>query len=193
LDDPFALFADWYAGAEKAYPIFPSAMSVATADKQGRPQNRMLLLKGWDKDGFVFYTNMQSRKGEALADNPFAALCFYWSLIERQVRVEGGVTVVSDAEADAYFATRPRISQIGAWASYQSHHLDCRNTLEKRVEMLEEKYAGHESIPRPPHWSGYRLVPDMIEFWQQGEFRLHTRIVYRRENGDAWMKEMIYP
>ncbi|MCB9989446.1 MAG: pyridoxamine 5'-phosphate oxidase [Rhodospirillales bacterium] len=191
-DDPFTLFHIWYAEEQAAEDIFPDSMCLATADAQGRPSARIMLLKGLDERGFVFYTNKQSRKGDDLDQNPQAALCFYWKGPERQVRVEGKIEHVSAEESDEYFATRPRGSQIGAWASRQSQPLARRTELFDRVGENELKHENDEIVPRPPHWGGYRLVPDHIEFWRMGDFRLHTRILYTR-HGELWAKEMLNP
>jgi pyridoxamine 5'-phosphate oxidase len=169
LDDPLALFAAWFDEAKGQEPNDPTAMSLATADGDGRPSVRMVLLKGFDAQGFVFYTNFESRKGEQLLANPQAALCFHWKSIRRQVRIEGPVTTVSEAEADAYYASRPRDSQIGAWASRQSRPLESRFELEKRVAQFAAKHAVGK-VPRPPYWSGFRVAPERIEFWQDGRF-----------------------
>jgi pyridoxamine 5'-phosphate oxidase len=177
--------------AKKAIFPEPSAVVLATADAEGRPSARVVLLKGFDEHGFVFYTNLQSRKGNELQANPHAALCFYWSPLYQQVRVEGRIEIVSDAEADAYFATRPRGSQIGAWASKQSASLKSRDQLEADFQAVEKKFAGRE-VPRPPFWSGFRLIPERIEFWESRENRLHDRTVYTREN-DEWILEKLYP
>ena len=169
-------------------------MSVATVDADGQLSIRMLLMKGYDSDGFVFYTNRNSRKGMALAANPVAALCFHWKSQKRQVRIEGTVAPVSDAESDDYFKTRPVGSRIGAWASQQSQPLDTRATLEAKIADLEKTYAGEDdNIPRPPHWGGYRVTPTSIEFWQEGPFRLHRRVVYKPNGKDGWVKTMLYP
>jgi pyridoxamine 5'-phosphate oxidase len=169
----------------------PTAMTLATVDTEGRPSARVVLLKSVGADGFVFYTNLRSRKGRELAGNHHAALCFHWQALEEQVRVEGIASQVPDAEADAYFATRPRISQLGAWASEQSAPLDAYATLEARLRDTEQRFAGVE-VPRPPQWSGFRLVPDEMEFWRSRPFRLHERQRYQREGG-AWRVVRLYP
>ena len=189
--DPLSLFHDWMAEAEAHETNDPNAMGLATVDAAGRPSLRMVLLKAADPAGFVFYTNLESRKGRELAGNPFAALCFHWKSLRRQIRVEGRVLPVSEAEADAYFASRARASQIGAWASAQSRPLTGRFELEKRVGEFAAKF-GLGKVPRPPHWSGFRLVPDRIEFWHDRPFRLHDRFVYVRDDG-AWTLEHLFP
>jgi pyridoxamine 5'-phosphate oxidase len=191
--DPLELFADWYAEAEKSEPNDPSAMSLATVGPDGMPSLRMVLLKGFDSSGFVFYTNYESRKGEQLATHPQAALLFHWKSLRRQVRLEGATDKTSSEEADAYFATRARGSQIGAWASDQSRPLESRFALEKRVAQVTAKYMVG-TIPRPPNWSGYRLQPTLIEFWQDGAFRLHDRLEYSRAApGKSWSTRTLYP
>ncbi len=196
--DPFARFESWLADADQSEPNDPNAMALATVDTSGLPNLRMVLLKGVDTAshparGFVFFTNYESAKGLELLAHPGAALLFHWKSLRRQVRVRGPVTLVSDAEADEYFATRPRLSQIGAWASDQSRPLESRHAFEKRIALFTAKYA-IGSVPRPPHWSGFRVTPTQIEFWCDRPFRLHDRIVYRRAGpGDAWTTTRLYP
>ena len=195
-DDPFDLFAAWFSEAERSEPNDHNAMTLATATAEGVPSARMVLLKGVDgagapSRGFVFYTNLESRKGGELLGNPHAALCFHWKSLRRQIRIEGGVSLVDDAEADAYYHSRPRGSQIGAWASAQSRPLQGRGDLIKQVAKVTARYPLGE-IPRPPHWSGFRLVPRRIEFWRNRQFRLHDRLVYAAE-GAGWRTERLYP
>lgn len=193
MTDPFEQFAEWFREAEAAVPVDPNSMVLSTVGPDGRPSSRVVLLKGFDRDGFVFYGNLESRKFRELRTNPWAALNFHWKPLERQVRIEGRVAQVSDQEADAYFATRPRGSQIGAWASRQSEPLASRAVLEAAVREVEARHAGRE-IPRPPYWSGFRLDPDRIEFWKSGDFRLHDREVFRRASRDLpWTVEHLYP
>jgi len=192
-DDPVALFQAWYAEAKAREPDDPDAVALATADAGGRPDVRMVLLKEADARGFVFYTNLESAKGTELAANPNAALCFYWKSLRRQVRVMGPVEKISDAEADAYFASRARDSQIGAWASKQSRPLEGRFALEREVARYAAKF-GLGKVPRPPHWSGFRIRPLAIEFWRYRPFRLHARLVYRRDAPEApWRTERLFP
>ncbi|MGY4398993.1 pyridoxamine 5'-phosphate oxidase [Sphingomonas sp. UYAg733] len=194
-DDPFALFDSWYAEARDTELNDSNAMALATADGNGRPAVRMVLLKGHGRDGFVFYTNQQSRKADDLATNRQAALLFHWKSLRRQIRIEGDVAPVTDAEADNYFVTRGRDSQIGAWASDQSRPLDARETFEARFAAMEARFAGGD-VPRPPHWSGYRVSPLRIEFWQDREHRLHERRLFTRVGsdwGDSWTEGLLYP
>jgi pyridoxamine 5'-phosphate oxidase len=191
--DPLALFGEWYEEAAKSEPNDPSAMSVATVGPDGMPSVRMVLLKGYDASGFVFYTNCDSRKGQQLGANPKAALLFHWKSLRRQVRLEGPVSQVTPEEADAYFATRPRGSQIGAWASDQSRPLESRFALEKRVAAMAAKYV-IGAVPRPPNWVGFRVEPLLIEFWQDAAFRLHDRLEYSRAApGEPWTTRTLYP
>lgn len=192
--DPIARFERLLAAAvavDRAALPEPTAMTLATVGADGRPSARVVLLKSVGADGFVFYTNLRSRKGRELSGNPHAALCFHWQVLEEQVRVEGTVTQVPDAEADAYFATRPRISQLGAWASDQSAPLDRYETLHARLREAEQRFDGME-VPRPPHWSGFRLTPDRIEFWKNRPFRLHERERYEWDR-DAWRVVRLFP
>lgn len=189
--DPIARFREGLDRAIAARLPEPTAVALATADGRGRPAVRMVLLKSVDERGFTFYTNLESRKGEHLRANPHASLCFFWQPLELQVRVEGPVEPVSESEADAYFASRPRASQLGAWASLQSRPLTSREELDARVAEVERRFAGEE-IPRPPFWSGYRVVPDRIEFWFGRPGRLHDRELYLREDG-GWRLQRLYP
>jgi pyridoxamine 5'-phosphate oxidase len=192
MHDPIARFGELLERARQTDLPEPTAMALATADAEGRPAVRMVLLKGFDRAGFVFFTNLESRKALDLAANPRAALCFHWQPLEMQVRVEGTVTAVSAEEADAYFASRPRGSQIGAWASQQSRPLAAREELEEKILETEARYAGL-AVPRPPFWSGFRVAPDRIEFWSGRPSRLHDREVYHAEAGGGWRVERLYP
>jgi len=192
-DEPLRLFATWFEEAVAAEPRDPTAMSLATVDAQGRPNVRMVLMKGFDQRGFVFYTNVESTKGRELDHSGQAALLFHWKSSNRQVRLRGPVERTDDAEADAYFATRPRLAQIGAWASKQSAPLESRHAFEKAIALCTAKYAVG-SVPRPPFWTGYRLLPLSMEFWQERPFRLHDRIEFSRETAAApWSKARLYP
>jgi pyridoxamine 5'-phosphate oxidase len=192
-NDPFQLFSSWLRDAEASEPNDPNAMALATVDSDGLPDLRMVLLKGHDEQGFVFYTNEDSAKGRELTANPRAALLFHWKSLRRQVRVRGPVEAVSEAESDDYFASRPRGSQIGAWASKQSRPLESRFALEKAVASFTAKF-GLGAVPRPPHWHGFRIVPSAIEFWHDRPFRLHDRIRFSRSTQDApWTKDRLYP
>jgi pyridoxamine 5'-phosphate oxidase len=192
-DEPMRLFTAWFEEAVRREPADPNAMALATVDADGVPNVRMVLLKGVDERGFVFYTNRDSTKGSELEHAPRAALVFHWKSLTRQVRVRGTVEPVTDAEADAYFATRPRLAQIGAWASRQSAPLESRLAFEKAVALYTAKYVVG-TVPRPPFWSGYRVMPQAIEFWHDRPFRLHDRIEFRREGlGGAWTKTRLYP
>lgn len=189
--DPHALFETWLAEARLSEPNDPTAMALATADARGRPSVRMVLLKGHDERGFVFYTNLDSRKGGELAANPHAALLFHWKSLRRQVRVEGPVEAVTDAEADSYFATRARDSQLGAWASDQSRPLESRAAFEARFEEVRRRFEG-DDVPRPPRWGGWRVAPERIEFWNDRAHRLHERRHFTR-SGQGWSEGLLYP
>lgn len=189
--DPFALFADWFTEAKASEPNDPEAMAVATVGQDGQPSVRMVLLKGHDARGFVFYTNYESRKAGQIFETGRAALLFHWKSLRRQVRIEGPVLKVSPEEGDAYFATRHRDSQLGAWASEQSRPLDSRETFEARYDEMARRFEG-QPVPRPPHWSGFRVVPERIEFWLDRPHRLHERRLFLRE-GESWNEGMLYP
>ena len=192
-NDPFVLFAEWIKDAEKSEPNDANAMALSTVDEEGLPNVRMVLLKDFDDEGFVFYTNYESQKGQEIQATMKAAVLFHWKSLRRQIRVRGIVEKVSEAEADAYFNSRPRDSRIGAWASAQSRPLEGRFALETAVAMYAAKYA-IGNVPRPPHWSGFRILPLSIEFWHDRPFRLHDRVVFRRENQSAdWTKAKLYP
>jgi len=189
--DPFALFDEWFAEARATETNDPEAMALATTDAAGQPSVRMVLLKGHGPDGFIFYTNEQSAKGDQVADNPRAALLFHWKSLRRQVRIEGAVDRVPDAQADAYFASRARDSQLGAWASDQSRPLDTRATFEQRFNQVKQHYEGQD-VPRPPHWRGYRVVPERIEFWSDRPHRLHERRLFTL-GSSGWSEGLLYP
>ena len=192
-EEPLRLFGAWLTEATRSEPADPTAMALATVDEDGLPNVRMVLLKGFDEQGFVFYSNLDSQKGQELAAQPKSALVFHWKSLSRQVRLRGPIERVADAEADAYFATRPRLAQIGAWASKQSAPLESRMAFEKAIAFYMAKFAVG-AIPRPPNWSGYRLKPLVIEFWQDRPYRLHDRIVFNRgSEGEPWRKTRLYP
>ena len=190
-DEPFAPFERWFALATTSEPL-AETMTLATATRDGMPSLRAVLLKGADPRGFVFYTNFASRKAEELFANPRAALCFHWKSLGRQIRIEGTASIVSDDEANAYFASRPRDSQIGAWASDQSRPLAERRALEARFAEVARQYAGSTVVPRPDYWSGFRIRPERVEFWQERPFRLHDRVLFTRD-GEAWRKTRLFP
>ena len=189
--EPFALFGSWMAEAEKSEINDPNGLALATVDEDGMPNLRMVLLKGRDERGFVFYTNFESAKGRELLASRKAAMLFHWKSLRRQIRIRGNVEIVTDSEADEYYASRPRQSRLGAWASKQSRPLDSRFALEKAVATVAAKYPIGD-IPRPAHWSGFRVIPEEIEFWKDGAFRLHDRIKFVRD-GDGWQKTRLYP
>ncbi|URD60598.1 pyridoxamine 5'-phosphate oxidase [Sphingomonas sp. KRR8] len=191
-EDPFQLFESWFAQAEASEPNDPDAMALATSTPNGRPSVRMVLMRLHGPQGFGFFTNLESRKGEEIAANRQAALCIHWKSLRKQVRAEGRLEQVSDADADAYFASRSRSSRIGAWASDQSRPLDSRATFLNRIEQ-EKARVGEGEVPRPPHWSGFRLVPERIEFWEDGEFRLHHRRLFTRRADGGWDEGLLYP
>ena len=189
--DPFTLFDAWFEEARASEPNEPEAMALATTGSDGQPSARMVLLKAHGPAGFTFYTHERSAKGEDLAENPRAALLFHWKSLRRQVRIEGTVERVAAAEADAYFATRARDSQLGAWASDQSRPLDSRDTFEHRFEEAQQRFEGRD-VPRPPHWGGYRVMPERIEFWSDRPYRLHERRLFVRDGG-GWRVGLLYP
>jgi len=192
VTDPFQLFEEWFAEARASEPNDPDAMALATADEVGNPSVRMVLLKDHGPEGFTFYTNEQSAKGQDLAVNPNAALLFHWKSLRRQIRIEGSIDRVSSETADAYFATRSRESQLGAWASDQSRPLDSREHFEARYREMKSRFEG-EFVPRPPHWGGFRLIPQVIEFWADRPHRLHERRVFLAQEGGGWSEGLVYP
>jgi len=189
--EPFVKFAQWFAEAEESEPNDPNAMILATATAAGKPSARTVLLKAWDERGFVFYTNLESRKSAEIKENPNAALLFHWKSRRRQIRIEGQVALVEDTQADAYYATRPRGSRLGAWASAQSRPLKDRETFEQDLAKVEARFPD-ETIPRPPFWSGWRLRPDHFEFWQDQQYRLHDRLTFARTT-TGWLPGRLYP
>jgi len=189
--DPFALFGLWLKEAEATEPNDPNAMILATTTPDGKPSARAVLLRGWDAHGFVFYTNLESRKSVEIKSNPNVALLFYWKTLHRQIRIEGTVSQVADAQADAYYAGRPRVSRLGAWASEQSRPLPSRQVFEDRLAEMDAKFPG-EDIPRPPFWSGWRVTPARFEFWQDRQFRLHDRDIFARTE-TGWSTQKLYP
>jgi pyridoxamine 5'-phosphate oxidase len=189
--EPFVKFAQWFAEAEESEPNDPNAMILATATAAGKPSARTVLLKAWDERGFVFYTNLESRKSVEIKENPNAALLFHWKSRRRQIRIEGQVALVEDTQADAYYATRPRGSRLGAWASAQSRPLKDRETFERDLANVEARFPD-ETIPRPPFWSGWRLRPDHFEFWQDQQYRLHDRLTFARTT-NGWLPGRLYP
>lgn len=191
FDDPFQWFDAWYAEALENVSPNPDAMALATADRDGRPSSRVVLLKSWDREGFVFHTNRTSRKGRELEENPRAALTFYWRDLDHQIRIEGTAAKLSERESDEYFSTRERGSQIGAWASMQSNPMQHPSELEERVREFEERFP--ETVPRPPHWGGYRIKPLRFEFWEQGNFRIHTRWEFHLVPEGGWSSALLYP
>ena len=192
LNNPIELFKKWFSKAEKSEINDPNAVAVATSSKNNQPNVRMVLLKGLSDKGFVFYTNFNSKKGSELKENQKASMCFHWKSLRRQVRVIGKVEEVSAKEADEYFYSRPYKNRIGAWASSQSKILDKRETFLKNIKEFEKKYPDQKNVPRPPHWSGWRLLPEEIEFWLDGDGRIHERLNYRKNN-NRWDKELLYP
>jgi pyridoxamine 5'-phosphate oxidase len=191
--DPIQQFERWFLEAQAAEIKEPNAMVLATATPEGKPSARVVLLKGISPDGFVFYTNYLSRKGRDLATNPFASLTFFWAELERQVRIEGSVVLLPRAESEAYFRTRPRGSQLGAWVSRQSDQLASRAELESTLDTLERQFAGIDQLPTPEHWGGYRLKPDAVEFWQGRPNRLHDRLLYQRKGENGWLIQRLWP
>lgn len=190
--NPFEQFKTWFNQALAAQLPEPNAMTIATATTDGKPYARIVLLKDYDERGFVFYTNYESHKGQQLVQNPWGAIAFWWAELERQVRIQGRVEKVSEVESDEYFQSRPKGSQLGAWASNQSQVIDSREVLERRLEQLKEEYE-NKQVPRPPHWGGFRVIPDEIEFWQGRPSRLHDRLLYRRSEDGSWKIQRLAP
>ena len=192
-DNPVNLFKEWFKKAETTEPNDPNALSLATADKSGRPKVRMVLLKGFSDDGFTFYTNFNSSKGKDLKENPKASMCFHWKSLLRQIRIYGNVVQVSDKEADDYYNSRAYGSRIGAWASNQSQVLESRKSLDDSIEKFKKKFHDENKVPRPPNWSGWRLVPEEIEFWRDGDNRIHERLKYVKNNEKGWKRFLLNP
>ena len=192
-DNPVNLFKEWFKKAETTEPNDPNALSLATADKSGRPKVRMVLLKGFSNDGFTFYTNFNSSKGKDLKENPKASMCFHWKSLLRQIRIYGNVVQVSDKEADDYYNSRAYGSRIGAWASNQSQVLESRKSLDDSIERFKKKFHDENKVPRPPNWSGWRLVPEEIEFWRDGDNRIHERLKYVKNNEKGWKRFLLNP
>ena len=192
-DNPVNLFKEWFKKAETTEPNDPNALSLATADKSGRPKVRMVLLKGFSDDGFTFYTNFNSSKGKDLKENPKASMCFHWKSLLRQIRIYGNVVQVSDKEADEYYNSRAYGSRIGAGAPNQSEVLESRKSLDDSIEKFKKKFSDEKKVPRPPNWSGWRLVPEEIEFWRDGDNRIHERLKYVKSNGKGWKRFLLNP
>ena len=192
-DNPVNLFKEWFKKAETTEPNDPNALSLATADKSGKPKVRMVLLKGFSNDGFTFYTNFNSSKGKDLKENPKASMCFHWKSLLRQIRIYGNVVQVSDKEADDYYNSRAYGSRIGAWASNQSQVLESRKSLDDSIEKFKKKFHDENKVPRPPNWSGWRLVPEEIEFWRDGDNRIHERLKYSKNNEKDWKRFLLNP
>ena len=192
-DNPLNLFKEWFKKAETTEPNDPNALSLATADKSGKPKVRMVLLKGFSDDGFTFYTNFNSSKGKDLKENPKASMCFHWKSLLRQIRIYGNVVQVSDKEADDYYNSRAYGSRIGAWASNQSQVLESRKSLDDSIEKFKKKFHDENKVPRPPNWSGWRLVPEEIEFWRDGDNRIHERLKYVKNNEKGWKRFLLNP
>ena len=193
LDDPFELFEKWFDEAKNKEINDPNALALGTASKTGIPSVRMVLLKGFDKNGFVFYTNLKSQKGNELKENPYAAMCFHWKSLLRQIRINGKVSLVSDQVADEYYSSRAYESRIGAWASKQSKELNSQDQLKKTIQDYKKKFTKETDVPRPSHWSGWNLSPDSIEFWLDGENRIHERLKYYKDNSGKWIKSLLSP
>ncbi|MCD8497994.1 MAG: pyridoxamine 5'-phosphate oxidase [Alphaproteobacteria bacterium] len=190
--NPNALFEEWFREAQKSEPNDPSAMAVSLIDAEGKPSVRIVLMRKYGEKGFEFFTNYESRKGKGLEKNPYAELCFYWKSLHKQIRITGRVEKTSAAESDDYFNNRPRGSRVGAWASQQSRPMEGYEELQGRMDEFEAKFEGMEAIPRPPHWGGFRVIPERIEFWEEQPFRLHKRFVYIKQ-GNTWKTEWLYP